>query len=95
MKHSLHSFICSECGEEHPASQLSKSALALSGANNRQDALNALPEYEHVCESCARQIALEVIDLMDGSEFGRSEYECWAWSGLSLGKLELDWLSNY
>lgn len=91
----MKSFICAECNEEHPVKHLSHSALVLSGASSRAEAVDNLPAHELVCQACSSAIELEAEQAQDGSFYGRNERERWALSGLSLSKLELDWLYQY
>lgn len=91
----MNSFICAECEDVKPARALSEHALAASGTESKQDALEVLPEYEHICERCQQELQAESDSPADGSIHGRSEYERWSLSGVALGKLELDWLHQY
>lgn len=91
----MKSFICVECEDVRPARSLADHALAISGAENKQDALEVLPEHEHICERCQQEIQAEADSMADGSIHGRSEFERWALSGLALSKVELDWLHQY
>lgn len=90
----MKSFLCAECGEVKPARSLAIRSINVSGADSPQDALDALPEYEHVCQRCQNELESESGQI-DGSHWGRSEAERWALSGLMLTKADLDWLAQY
>lgn len=77
-------FICTDCGEELPFSELSKSSMLQAGSRNRMEALQSLARYQTTCAACA--------DLTDIQEAPVRTYNPY---GDRLSRAERDWLNLY